>query len=85
MAQVDQWLNGIGLGEYTDLFAVHDIDVDVLADLTEADLEGIGISLGHRKRLLKAIAALSAGPPPAEAAVADATSQALAAAPGDNS
>src|SRR5271157_3025032 len=63
---VAQWLNGIGLGQYEALFREHEIDADVLADLTEADLEKIGVPLGHRKRLMRAIAALVSqeAPPP---------------------
>ncbi len=64
---VDQWLNGVGLGQYEALFREHEIDADVLTDLTEADLEKIGVPLGHRKRLMRAIGALAAsqGPPAA--------------------
>ena len=64
---VAQWLNAIDLGQYEALFREHEIDAGVLADLVEADLEKIGVPLGHRKRLMRAIAALSAGgtPPPA--------------------
>ena len=57
---VAKWLNAIGLGQYEALFREHEIDADVLSDLTEADLEKIGIALGHRKRLMRAIAALAA-------------------------
>jgi hypothetical protein len=66
MAPIDQWLKSIGLSEYTNLFAANDIDVDILADLTAADLEELGISLGHRKKLLKAIAALGDQARPAD-------------------
>src|SRR5271167_1143702 len=55
------WLRGLGLQRYEALFRENDIDAEVLSDLTDADLEKIGVSFGHRKRLLKAIAAL-AGP-----------------------
>ena len=61
---VAQWLNAIHLGQYEALFREHEIDADVLPDLVEADLEKIGVPLGHRKRLLRAIAALSAGGTP---------------------
>ena len=64
------WLRGLGLQQYEALFRENDIDAEVLSDLTDGDLEKIGVSLGHRKRLLKAVAAL-AGPaavPPAAAA-----------------
>jgi class 3 adenylate cyclase/predicted ATPase len=55
---VAQWLNAIDLGQYEALFRAHEIDAGVLRDLAEADLEKIGVPLGHRKRLLKAIVAL---------------------------
>src|SRR5580700_9357719 len=70
---VAQWLNAIDLGEYETLFLEHEIDADVLPDLAEADLEKIGVPLGHRKRLMRAIAALSAsGTPPSAAKPASA-------------
>ena len=46
---IGQWLNGIGLGQYEALFREHEIDAEVLPDLTEADLENIGVPLGPRK------------------------------------
>ena len=65
---VVQWLNAIDLGQYEALFREHEIGADVLPDLVEADLEKIGVPLGHRKRLMRAIAALSAGGTPPSAA-----------------
>ena len=64
---VAQWLNAIGLGQYEALFREHEIDADVLPELTEADLEKIGVPLGHRKRLMRAIGNLASkeAPPPA--------------------
>ena len=52
------WLDQIGLPEYARMFAEHAIDREVLADLDDHDLRELGVPLGHRKRLLKAIAAL---------------------------
>jgi hypothetical protein len=63
------WLRGLGLEQYETLFRENDIDAQVLSDLTDGDLEKIGVSLGHRKRLLRAVAAL-AGPPPTPQAAA---------------
>jgi class 3 adenylate cyclase/tetratricopeptide (TPR) repeat protein len=65
---IEQWLRNLGLAQYAPIFAENDIDSAVLAELTDADLKELGIgSLGHRKRLLAAIAELGAprrGAPP---------------------
>ena len=67
MAKVDEWLEEIGLERYVELFGANHIDFDVLPDLTELDLAQVGITLGDRKRLMRAIARLKdAGAPPAE-------------------
>jgi class 3 adenylate cyclase len=59
---VTAWLCGLGLGQYAQAFRENDIDADVLADLTADDLMGLGVtSIGHRRKLLAAIAALRAG------------------------
>jgi class 3 adenylate cyclase/tetratricopeptide (TPR) repeat protein len=52
---VDAWLEGVGLGQYRALFSEQAIDRDVLPDLTDDDLALLGVPLGHRKKLLKAI------------------------------
>jgi class 3 adenylate cyclase/predicted ATPase len=54
-----EWLGRHGLGQYAQIFAENHIDESVLPDLTESDLEKLGISLGHRKKLIRAIAALT--------------------------
>ncbi len=54
-----EWLRGLGLGQYETSFHENGVDAEVLPDLTDADLEKLGVLLGHRKRLLKAIAGLS--------------------------
>src|SRR5690242_9369406 len=59
MEPIIQWLQGLGLGQYGEAFVQADIDLAILPDLTDADLEKLGITLGHRKKLLRAIAALS--------------------------
>jgi class 3 adenylate cyclase len=56
---VGAWLRDLGLERYAESFEAHAIDCEVLSELTEADLEKLGILLGHRKKLLKAIAALA--------------------------
>jgi class 3 adenylate cyclase/predicted ATPase len=54
-----EWLGRYGLGQYAQTFAENNIDFSVLPDLNEIDLEKIGVSLGHRKRLLRAIRTLA--------------------------
>jgi len=56
---IARWLTQIGLSQYAEVFADNDIDEEILPELTDVDLEKLGISsLGHRKKLLKAIATL---------------------------
>jgi class 3 adenylate cyclase len=62
MLDVARWLTEQGLGHHAEAFAENGIAGDVLRDLTDADLKELGLNLGDRKRLLKAIAALDAGP-----------------------
>ncbi len=58
---VGDWLRSLGLSQYEAAFRENGIDGDVLVDLSDADLEKLGVlPLGHRKRLLRAIAGLSA-------------------------
>ena len=58
---IDTWLRGIGLAQYGELFQSNDIDAALLCHLTGDDLKELGVaSLGHRKKLLEAIAALAA-------------------------
>jgi class 3 adenylate cyclase/predicted ATPase len=52
------WLEDKGLGRYADLFARHRIDLDVVPYLTESDLAELGLPLGDRRRLQRAIMAL---------------------------
>ena len=52
------WLRSLGFEQYEALFRENDIDAEILGDLTDVDLEKLGVSLGHRKHLLKAIASL---------------------------
>ena len=58
MRQVAQWLEQLGMSEYASRFAENDIDASVLRDLTDQDLKELGVSLGHRRKLLRAIAEL---------------------------
>ena len=55
--QIAGWLEKLGMSEYAQRFAENDIDFTILSDLTDQDLEKIGVaSLGHRRKLLRVIA-----------------------------
>lgn len=54
-----EWLGRHGLDQYAQTFAENNIEYSVLPDLTENDLKNLGVSLGHRKKLLRAIEALT--------------------------
>ena len=57
---VGAWLRELGLGQYEQAFCDNDIEVGMLSTLAANDLRELGVaSLGHRKRLLAAIAALA--------------------------
>src|SRR3984893_9125395 len=61
---VADWLRRLGLEQYASAFASNDIDGEILPELTADDLIGLGVtSIGHRRRLLAAIAALRSEPP----------------------
>jgi class 3 adenylate cyclase len=59
MQQIADWLEKLGMSEYAQRFAENGIDFGVLPDLTDQDLKDIGVLLGHRRKLLRAIAELS--------------------------
>jgi class 3 adenylate cyclase len=59
VVDIASWLHGLGLQQYEKAFRDNDIDFEILPKLTMEDLTGIGItSVGHRRRLIEAIAAL---------------------------
>ena len=58
MQQIADWLKTLGVSEYAERFAENAIDFSVLPDLTDQDLEKLGVLLGHRRKLLRAIAEL---------------------------
>jgi class 3 adenylate cyclase len=60
--EIGVWLSSLGLERYEPAFRDNAIDAEVLPELTEADLEKLGVLLGHRKRMLRAIAELSTAP-----------------------
>jgi class 3 adenylate cyclase/tetratricopeptide (TPR) repeat protein len=63
MKGIAEWLASIGLSEYAQCFADNAIDLSVICDLTEQDLKDLGVLLGHRRKILRAIAELKGVPP----------------------
>jgi uncharacterized protein YjiS (DUF1127 family) len=68
VSTIAEWLASLGMAEYGERFAENDIDIFVLRHLTDQDLKDLGVSLGHRRKLLHAIGELAgaapATPPP---------------------
>jgi SAM (Sterile alpha motif) domain-containing protein len=65
---IAEWLRGHGLEQYAEAFRENAIDVEVLRDLTADDIRELGVTpIGHRRRLLTAIAALRSDTPPVAA------------------
>ena len=91
MLEIADWLKTLGMPEYAERFAKNDINSTILRDLTDQNLEKIGVtSLGHRRKLLRAIAELGSAsatapapltpPPVAQAPLPPAVAPRLAAA-----
>ena len=72
MSTTAEWLTSLGMSEYAKPFAENRIDFSVLPDLTDQDLEKLGVLLGDRRKMLRAIANLDNTPaaPPRAAASA---------------
>ncbi len=62
MATIAEWLASLGVSEYAQRFTENDIDTAVLRHLTDQDLKELGISVGHRRKMLAAIAQLAPTP-----------------------
>ncbi|MDE5461052.1 AAA family ATPase [Bradyrhizobium sp. CSS354] len=67
--QIAEWLDKLGLGQYAERFAQNAIDVGILPELMDEDFDKLGVLLGHRRKMLRAIAdldpaALIASPTP---------------------
>src|SRR5262245_59601854 len=58
MQQIGEWLEKLGMSEYAQRFAESRIDLAVLPDLTDQDLKDLGVVLGDRRKILRAIAGL---------------------------
>jgi class 3 adenylate cyclase len=65
--EIADWLRGLSLERYAQTFRDNAIEVEVLPELNEADLEKLGVLLGHRKRMLRAIDDLRAATAPLDA------------------
>ncbi len=63
MSTIAEWLISLGMSEYAERFAENDIDTSVLRHLTDQDLKELGVSLGHRRKLLAAISELTGAAP----------------------
>jgi len=68
--EITNWLRGLGLEQFVTAFLENDIDAEILPELTADDLIGLGVtSIGHRRKLLAAIAMLRESPPISGASV----------------
>jgi hypothetical protein len=67
--EMSDWLDNLGMSEYAERFAENRIDLSVLPDLTDQHLKDLGIALGDRLKMLRAVRELSgavlASPQPA--------------------
>jgi class 3 adenylate cyclase/tetratricopeptide (TPR) repeat protein len=61
---IGPWLESLGLGRYRQVFIAQEIDLQILPDLSEAELASLGIPLGPRKKILNAVRALRGGAAP---------------------
>src|SRR5215475_5942927 len=61
---VGSWLGSLGLDQYEDLFRENEIEADILPELTDQHLKDLGVPLGHRLRLLRAIREFATGTQP---------------------
>jgi hypothetical protein len=68
MQQIAHWLEKLGMSEYTERFAENRIDFSVLRDLTDQDLKDLGVVLGDRRKMLRAIAEMDDAPMAASSA-----------------
>jgi class 3 adenylate cyclase/predicted ATPase len=81
MQQIAELLEKLGMSEYVQRFAENDVDVEVLTELTDADFDRLGVSIGHRRKIIRASRELAASPdsgarerPPPAATAAEGTS-----------
>jgi len=67
MRQIADWLDKLGMSEYAQRFAENRIDVSILRDLTDQDLKDLGVVLGDRRKMFRAIAELAGDDTPVAA------------------
>ena len=72
MSDLRGWLRAQNLEQLAETFEANDIDIDILSELTDGDLEKLGVSIGNRRRLLKAISEGTAKSPESKAASTEA-------------
>ena len=63
MHEITDWLEKLGMAEYARRFVDNDIEISVLSYLTDQDLKELGVSLGHRRKILAAIADVKGAAP----------------------
>jgi predicted ATPase/class 3 adenylate cyclase len=76
--QISDWLEKLGMSEYAQRFAENRIDLSVLSELTDQDLEKLGVVLGDRRKMLRAIANRDNVPPASAPAHVQPTAATLA-------
>ena len=76
MSGLRDWLSKNNFEQYADAFEANDIDLDILPELSERDLEQLGVSMGNRRRLLKALAERGSETAPAKPADPEASADA---------
>ena len=66
--EIRRWLGGLGLDRYAPAFEENEVDLDILPQLSEADLKELGLPIGPRRRvqIQKALATLQNAPAPEE-------------------
>ena len=80
MQLIGDWLQKLGMSEYTQRFAENRIEFSVLADLTDQHLKDLGLPVGDRLKMLRAIRELAGATPASETASSEPKGQSIAAA-----
>lgn len=71
MTEIEQWLTEHGLESLIEALNTHELDLNILLELTESDLKELGLALGARKRLTKAIQSTKQSMPPATSSASE--------------